>query len=771
MKELSPQARIYLVLVIIAGYLAMGELLHRAAAAPETKLVVLLLLAATAAPLTIRLPKLTSHPDSSVSLGLIFVFGALLELPAREAAIVSMVAVASRLWLGDTGKAKLRDYLFHLSASNLSLLVAYDTYHKLLDRPASGKAVALAAAAGLFFLIKTWSRAAAISLEQDRALGLIWLREFLPTAPLYALAVAGGAGVSLLFNPNYLHSLILVFPVICLFYYCYEFYFGRLKAERRQAQEMSELHRRTVEALALAIEAKDRLTGGHLRRVQRYAMEVAQRMGCTGAQIKALEIGSLLHDIGKIAVPEALLFKPGRLTRQEFHQIAVHPQVGAEILAAVNFPFPVAELVHSHHERWDGTGYPRGLKGAEIPLTARILTVADCFDALISDRPYRPAFPVEKAIEVLQVGKSKTFDPQVVDVLLGILPRLQTEFEQEAKREASRPMLQSPMVMETSAMPASSEEVGTGEARPQATAEAGALRELLEAMAPGLHADQVARIVFAELSRITTYDGAAIFLLDGRMLVAVGHTWSRAEGAGPLAVPLREGPTGWAASQASTLVSGNPLGEWGELGRRAQSSQWRDALIVPLWSAGRVAGTLNLYSTVARRFTEEDARVVELMTAGLGIAMVKARAYQKFLGAAPDPSTGLPNTRGTLEWLQQATAEPNAALSVLLLEPAGISNGEAAAVRFVQTVRAHLCEADFLGRLGAQRFLAVLPNVVSHQLQNRLEQFRGDGSTHIGAASFPVDAQAAETLLCLAHQRLLADRSERRPVSAFAAFH
>jgi putative nucleotidyltransferase with HDIG domain len=187
---------------------------------------------------------------------------------------------------------------------------------------------------------------------------------------------------------------------------------------------MAEMHRRTVEALALAIEAKDRVTGGHLRRVQRYAVAIGRRMGCEEKQIKALEIGALLHDIGKIAVPEALLLKPGRLTRQEFHQVAVHPQIGAEILAAVNFPFPVAELVHSHHERWDGSGYPRGLKGAEIPLTARILSVADCLDALISDRPYRSAFSLEEAMEVLRRGRGKTFDSAVVDALLEVLPQV-----------------------------------------------------------------------------------------------------------------------------------------------------------------------------------------------------------------------------------------------------------------------------------------------------------------------------------------------------------
>src|SRR5437867_3706184 len=162
-------------------------------------------------------------------------------------------------------------------------------------------------------------------------------------------------------------------------------------------------------------------------------------MNCSDAELKAIEVGSLLHDIGKIAVPEHLLSKPAKLTRLEFNQVAIHPQVGAEILEAVNFPFPVAELVHCHHENWDGSGYPRRLKGTEIPLTARILSVVDCFDALISNRPYRPAFAVRKALEMIEARRGTTFDPQAIDALLKALPQFKGEIEQTV--EDSQPQL------------------------------------------------------------------------------------------------------------------------------------------------------------------------------------------------------------------------------------------------------------------------------------------------------------------------------------------
>jgi putative nucleotidyltransferase with HDIG domain len=630
MRELSPHARIYVVLVIISGYLALGELMSRSTSPPMTKLLVLLLLAITCGPLQIRLPRLSTRqsgeqPEAiSVSLALLFVFSALVELPARYAALVSMAAVASQLQFGARTKPKLREYLFLLSAANLSLLLSYDAYHELLGRRHVGVAWALAVAAALHFLISTWSRAAAISLERGWPVSRTWWRDFLPSAPLYGLLAAGGSLFGLLFDPSQLRTLILTFPVICLVYYCYEFYFGRLRAERRYAKEMAEVYRRAVEALALAINAKDRATSGHLCRVQRYALEIGRRMGCSTSEIKALEVGSLLHDIGKIAVPEHLLLKPGKLTRQEFNQIAVHPQVGAEILAAVNFPFPVAELVHSHHENWDGSGYPRRLKGVEIPLTARILSVADCFDALLSDRPYRPAFPVEKAVEMLETRRGTTFDPQVVDTLLALLPVLPAQPPEETPAEKLRFSLQSPRAIEAVQTSWTVEEQALGaSAAGRALPAAESLRQLLEAARGTQSAGEISHLVFSQLAGVVSFDAGAVFLLEGHKLTCVHQTWAW-PGLRPLEVPLREGPTGWAAAQAATLVNGNPLAEPGELGRLARIHQWRDALIVPLWNGGRVVGSLNLYATSPHGYGQDDGRLLELMTASLGITLAQA---------------------------------------------------------------------------------------------------------------------------------------------------
>src|SRR6201998_4970018 len=180
---------------------------------------------------------------------------------------------------------------------------------------------------------------------------------------------------------------------------------------------MASLHLRTIESLALAIEAKDHTTHDHLQRVRIYAMELAKDLGLSADETEALQAASVLHDIGKLAVPEHIISKPGKLTPEEFEKLKVHPIVGAEILEQVDFPYPVVPIVLAHHEKWDGSGYPHGLKGEEIPIGARILSAVDCLDALASHRPYRPALSLEEAMKVVASESGTSFDPRIVERL------------------------------------------------------------------------------------------------------------------------------------------------------------------------------------------------------------------------------------------------------------------------------------------------------------------------------------------------------------------
>ena len=220
---------------------------------------------------------------------------------------------------------------------------------------------------------------------------------------------------------------VLATAPLYLTYRTYKVYLGRIDDEQRHVREMADLHLATIEALALAIDAKDQTSQSHIRRVQLYATAVARALGMKENEIQGVKTAALLHDIGKLAVPEHILSKPGPLTPEEFQKIRAHPKVGADIVSSVPFPYPVAPLILSHHERWDGKGYPSGLKGEEIPLGARILSVVDYFDALMAERPYHKAMSFEAAIGLLQQEAGKGLDPTVVNKFIELLPALQAE--------------------------------------------------------------------------------------------------------------------------------------------------------------------------------------------------------------------------------------------------------------------------------------------------------------------------------------------------------
>src|SRR4030095_8246476 len=206
---------------------------------------------------------------------------------------------------------------------------------------------------------------------------------------------------------------------------------SRLTAKTRESEELSRLHFATAEALATAIDAKDQTTHCHVRRVQIYAAGLGEVLGLSKAEIGALKAGALLHDVGKLAVPAHIINKPGRLTPAEFEKMKIHTTVGAQILSRVNFPYPVTPIIRHHHEQWDGLGYPDGLKGEQIPITARIISVVDCFDSVREDRPFRRGMTRDEAIAFLLRGAGNHFDPSVVDLFIEHLPDFEARIAAE----------------------------------------------------------------------------------------------------------------------------------------------------------------------------------------------------------------------------------------------------------------------------------------------------------------------------------------------------
>ena len=363
----------------------------------------------------------------------------------------------------------------------------------------------------------------------------------------------------------------LAIPAIAplyLTYRTYKVYLGRIDDERRHVEEMADLHLATIEALALAIDAKDQTTQTHIRRVQVYATGLARALGMTDNEIQGVKTAALLHDIGKLAVPEHILSKPGPLTQEEFQKIRIHPQVGAEIISAVPFPYPVAPLILSHHERWDGKGYPQGLKGDDIPLGARILTVVDYFDALTSDRPYHKAMTHEAALLLLQQEAGRALDPRVVDLFMERLPDMAREAQAleaapgrrlslEPTSDPGRPAagfqpegaLRSNTVFDDIAL---------------AHREIYALYEIAQTMGTSLGVADTMALITSKLTNLVPFSACALFLYDepDDMLRCRFATGTESDAIGGMSIRAGQGLTGWVARNRRPLVNARPSADF-----------------------------------------------------------------------------------------------------------------------------------------------------------------------------------------------------------------
>src|SRR5215813_1300039 len=380
-------------------------------------------LAAFTATLRVTLPLGTN--DSSLPVSCAIDVASLVLLGPRETMVVAATSVICRRHVNASERSPISATLFDigvvvLAVQGAGVVLSWMSRPGALGIPALGRP--LVAAVATYFLLSTCFAALAIAFSKGQSILSTWQQEFLPAAPSYFVG-AGTASLAamLLKRTDYW------FAPIYLTYRTYKVYLGRIEGEQRHVQQTSDLHLATIEALARAIDAKDQNTQMHIRRVQMYAAGMAKAVGLSPAAIQGVKTAALLHDIGKLAVPEHILSKPGPLTQEEFQKIRIHPEVGAEIIAAVPFPYPVAPIILSHHERWDGKGYPKGLSGEEIPIGARILTIVDYFDAVTTERPYHKALSHESAISLLKHEAGRALDPTLVDIFVTMLPALAAE--------------------------------------------------------------------------------------------------------------------------------------------------------------------------------------------------------------------------------------------------------------------------------------------------------------------------------------------------------
>ena len=411
-RELTLGAKVFISLVVVAGTCVLLYGAIRPTSKNIAQFICYLLIAILAARLKVRLPGITG----TMSVNFLFILLGVLELGFAETLALATGAILVQCFYRD--RPSPLQVTFNLSASAISIAIAYSVYHLAISgAQVKSHPLLLGLAAISYFAANTGSIAAVIALTEHRSIRSLWVECYFWSFPYY-LVGAAFAGMIGWFNREFgWETSLLIVPIIYLIYRSYRLYLGKLEDEKRHVEEMATLHLRTIEALALAIEAKDHTTHDHLQRVRVYAIEVAKELGVTAGEMEALHAAALLHDIGKLAVPEHIISKPGRLTPEEFEKMKIHPLVGAEILERVRFPYPVVPIVRAHHEKWDGSGYPFGLKGEEIPIGARILSSVDFLDAMASDRQYRRALPLEEVMKRLSAESGKSFDPKVVSVL------------------------------------------------------------------------------------------------------------------------------------------------------------------------------------------------------------------------------------------------------------------------------------------------------------------------------------------------------------------
>src|SRR5271165_4691211 len=374
------------------------------------RLVSFALAAAFGSMLKLRLPGLRGM----VSVSALFVVIGIVNLSLPEALAVGALSMLVQCTWRTSTRPKLVQTAFNISVLVVAVVITsqvFDYSHRHFLEPVSLGLLALA-----YFCANTFPIAIIIGLTEGQPIFKVWSgqRWLLP----YYVA---GASMAWLIGTVPLgiqwEFPIICFPLVYLVHRSNRTQVVQMEQERTHMQAMNGLHLRTIEALALAIDAKDHTTHDHLQRVQLYAVEIGKDLGLSPQELEALTAAAVLHDIGKLAVPESIISKPGKLTRSEFEKMKIHPVVGAEILERVEFPYPVVPIVRSHHEKWDGSGYPHGLKASEIPIGARILAAVDCLDALASDRQYRRALPLDEAMARVASEAGTAFDPAVVRAL------------------------------------------------------------------------------------------------------------------------------------------------------------------------------------------------------------------------------------------------------------------------------------------------------------------------------------------------------------------
>jgi diguanylate cyclase (GGDEF)-like protein/putative nucleotidyltransferase with HDIG domain len=544
-------------------------------------------------------------------------------------------------------------------------------------------------------------------------------------------------------------------------------------------KEQEQLYARTVETLAVAVDAKDQTTGGHIRRVRAYALGLAELKGIDDPEVlKAIDFGSLLHDIGKLAVDDYILNKPGQLNKKERVKMQFHATAGARILQKVEFPFPVATYVCCHHERWDGKGYPAGLRGEEIPLGARILSIADAFDAIRSPRPYKSSFSIDDSVELLRTQAGHSYDPMLVELFIQHIHELELAAN-EAERNDSEPLFREDFENVDSEISKADASLAEQPLPASASDILIRLNEFCGGVGRSLELAVSLPFIARRLAQIIPYNSCVFYLYQEEDdLIRADYAFGDfAESLLGIKIKLGQRISGYVAAHERPMCNADPAREFEGLGK--MFAPFKAALVVPLLHAGECLGTISLYHNNSDSYTPIHLNLLQWVANQLAPLLREVNGTDTL-----DPVTGLPRISYLTVAGTQALAhaeKSEAPLSLLYLKIKnlrqsvalyGSGSGDLILRRVADILRSELRQTDILIRYGEDGFIALLPGVSGPQAiryLNRLLQLiksspvsLAPGNTspincHAAVASYPNEGSNPLALLEAA-QRFLADQ-------------
>jgi diguanylate cyclase (GGDEF)-like protein/putative nucleotidyltransferase with HDIG domain len=719
------------------------------------------------------------------------------------AVVGTLVRPRKGSWKVEFVRPPLYRLVFNLGNSLLACILAGMAYEAILgpNTPtASNMVFGLFAFTAGYFLINTFGVSLAISFQQQLPWLSVWQQNFLWTAPGFFASASVAAGIHLLFRiPSIKAWSLLMLPPLYVVYYSYKLYMDRLhlyshkvEQDMKHIQELNKLNMAIIASLATAIDAKDSVTCSHINRVQIYATCLAKEAGVSGPDLDAVATGALVHDIGKLGIPDHILSKPGKLDPEEFRRIQTHVTIGTEILSPIPFPFPVVDVVRSHHERWDGLGYPDGLKGEEIPIGGRIISIVDVYDALTSDRPYRRALSSEEAMKILREGVGKQFDPVLVGHFERALPEAWAEIE---KMEAEGHEQQ--------------DEEGTHKDGSyalaqisQAAAEMAAVCDVAHSLAEQETLEQVCRVVVDRALALLPADTVVLYLgsTEEEHLLAAAVEGKYQEKLEGMTIQRGEGAAGWVAKHQQPLVNAAAALDVARRFTPEETMELSAATAVPVVAGPQSLGVLAVYTLAYSVLTERHLNVLNILAEHAAAAIMNRRRFERQQELAyTDPLTGVANSRSLVRHLERLTfeagqapaagsnpelgGESSARFSVVMLDldrfkevndQLGHLKGDELLRCVAQQMNDVVRPGDLVCRYAGDEFVLLLPGAereeaeqVAIRTREAIESIpavegRVKVGSSVGVACFPEDGMDGRTLLHVADQRMYEDKFCRK---------